>query len=368
MDDSFKINIEQLNNYLDIDSQELSRYTDLHKKILYGSNHEFAYKTKKIKQTKIGVINRKFNEDEIKKIILDFYENLDIDMYKSAKKILTGQDDFIKISIYEKNNVENLIEPNKDFPTYLEFPTFLSANTTITLPNNKKAKIAKDVSKIYVPLNGEIQDIYRLAHELAHTFDYSSQSFEKKFPREILGEVTPAFIENLLDDYLLENNYISENEVLNRRKEMHIEIKKDALINITRMELVFWKEKNGEITEKTLNEYIDSKKMNLNTYNLQRMCDDFFNRRERISYMTRYVIAQFISTYIYSNYKRDTNLTMKQLKNYFMSMKENNFWDSLKNINVDLENTDPLIDARNEYLDDIIRRENKIYDKYNGER
>ena len=54
--------------------------------------------------------------------------------------------------------------------------------------------------KIYVPLTGDLNDLYNNVHEITHTFDSKEGDLAT---RRILGEVLPECMERMLDEYLL---------------------------------------------------------------------------------------------------------------------------------------------------------------------
>ena len=54
--------------------------------------------------------------------------------------------------------------------------------------------------KVYVPIRGDIRQLYELVHECTHTFDIDNGDTST---RKVLGEVAPQCMERLLDDFLL---------------------------------------------------------------------------------------------------------------------------------------------------------------------
>ena len=53
---------------------------------------------------------------------------------------------------------------------------------------------------VYVPIRGDIRQLYELVHECTHTFDIDNGDTST---RKVLGEVAPQCMERLLDDFLL---------------------------------------------------------------------------------------------------------------------------------------------------------------------
>ncbi len=53
---------------------------------------------------------------------------------------------------------------------------------------------------VYVPIRGDIRQLYELVHECTHTFDIDNGDTPT---RKVLGEVAPQCMERLLDDFLL---------------------------------------------------------------------------------------------------------------------------------------------------------------------
>ena len=55
--------------------------------------------------------------------------------------------------------------------------------------------------EVYVPIRGDIRQLYELVHELTHTLDIENGDTET---RKVLGEVAPQCMERILDDFLFQ--------------------------------------------------------------------------------------------------------------------------------------------------------------------
>lgn len=92
--------------------------------------------------------------------------------------------------LYEKYNaIVNGSNPN----IMLQMEEFNGKGASVNSPEKMPVTV-------YVPIRGDIRQLYELVHECTHTFDIDNGDTPT---RKVLGEVAPQCMERLLDDFLL---------------------------------------------------------------------------------------------------------------------------------------------------------------------
>lgn len=100
-----------------------------------------------------------------------FFESIDRGLYEKYNAIVNGSNPNIMLQMEEFNGKG------------------ASANSPQKMPVT-----------VYVPIRGDIRQLYELVHECTHTFDIDNGDTST---RKVLGEVAPQCMERLLDDFLL---------------------------------------------------------------------------------------------------------------------------------------------------------------------
>ena len=154
----------------------------------------------KIKNRHISKITTLLTEDQTKKIALQFFKDLDQELYEKAKTIVEG-DSEIDFNMYKLDKTEDFSRTKSDdMPVHTKAPSVLSKNGK---------------SAVYIPCMGTIEDVYSLVHELSHTFDLTPNDTPT---RHILGEVAPYCFEAMLSKYLVEKKFATKEDVTNIEK------------------------------------------------------------------------------------------------------------------------------------------------------
>lgn len=133
---------------------------EIEKKIQkYGNKpYEYPLETRISKENTIELAQR-------------FFESIDRGLYEKYNAIVNGSNPNIMLQMEEFNGKG------------------ASANSPQKMPVT-----------VYVPIRGDIRQLYELVHECTHTFDIDNGDTST---RKVLGEVAPQCMERLLDDFLL---------------------------------------------------------------------------------------------------------------------------------------------------------------------
>ena len=125
----------------------------------YGSNpYEYPLQTK-------------ITTDHTIEIIQEFFESIDENMLKRVSEVIDGKNPEIKLNAEKYNG----------------------KGAEVSNPNQKPIII-------YVPIRGDIRQLYEAVHEFTHIMDIDNGDTET---RRVLGEVAPQCMERMLDDFLL---------------------------------------------------------------------------------------------------------------------------------------------------------------------
>ena len=127
-----------------------------------------------------------------------FFELTDKEMYDKVVEIISGQakDDtkqFIELQMYPYE--ENLKYYNTKYDKNAKKYDTRRIQAQTELP-----QFGSNDLMIYVPLKGDLRDLYAMVHEITHSFDTKNGDTDA---RKILGEIAPQVMERLLDEFLL---------------------------------------------------------------------------------------------------------------------------------------------------------------------
>ena len=103
------------------------------------------------------------------------------------------RDFFASIDLDISNKINDILD-DKSENAYLELRKYDGKeDSSVSNPNNRPVRV-------FVPLKGDLRDLYDLVHELIHTLDIDNGD---TITRKILGEVATHCMERMLDDFLL---------------------------------------------------------------------------------------------------------------------------------------------------------------------
>lgn len=127
-----------------------------------------------------------------------FFSSIDTTIGRKVNDILVGKTknvdgQFIDLQLYPFN--ENLKYYQTRYDTNSKNYGIRRTQAMAEMPR----KDSNDIM-IYVPLRGDLRDLYGLVHELSHFLDTKSGDTDT---RKVLGEVVPQCMERLLDDFLI---------------------------------------------------------------------------------------------------------------------------------------------------------------------
>jgi len=212
---------------------------------------------------------------------------------------------------------------------------------------------------IHVNLNGDVEDVYKLAHELSHSFDLKEESelASKNKTRNITTEVTPFVIENSLDKYLIDKGVITQKEALHRNAAIANDTRNNALENFVRFELAKLKIQNDYIDENILKQYLQNSNIRINEQNLQKLLNIIIRNKNSINYSTRYVTSNLLGAYMCENEKVD----VEKFKEFLNKVKQDDFEGTFETIGIDIreDGIEKLIANRNAYNTSLQNHINK---------
>lgn len=167
--------------------------------------------------------------------------------------------------------------------------------------------------KIYVDLENNLNDIFNIIHESFHYMNYyqikgvndNGEEFNlgENYVRDFYGEAVSITAEKLFGNYLVQNNFISENDYNIRMNERLKSTKKDAQAIILESEYIKMKQTGLEINDQNLqnvelkfkNDQIRSNIIS-EEYNDGKYTFDILNKNNlQFPRRQRYVIAQILS-------------------------------------------------------------------------
>lgn len=184
--------------------------------------------------------------------------------------------------------------------------------------NTGKGNKVED-GKIYVDLENNLNDIFNIIHESFHYMNYyqlygindNNEEFNlgESYVRKFYGEAISVTAEKLFGIYLVQNNFINENDYNIRMNERLKATKKDAEAVILESEYIKMIQSGLEINEQNLQNIIlkftdDQIRSNIisEEYNSGKYTFDILNKNNlQFPIRQRYVIAQHLSeTFDYS--------------------------------------------------------------------
>lgn len=341
-----EIDMDKLNHCVSHDAEELEHISE--RAYIYHIVKQYFSRVPEIKSKKVPEIMVNYNNGEIIKTVLDFYENLDQGMYEQAKNILTGQSE-IPIEIYDK---EKARDESNEYPTnplvrWRQKSIFLTDGNS-----SRRHKLPHQMARIFIPREGGIQDAYVLAHEISHTFD-TDLNRRNNNKNNLLVEITPDCIENIMDYHLQRKGIITRDAILQRRIEKARGIRSDFLGTLARIELATLQREKGNLDEQLIKEYLKKAGYRVSDEELQWACEKVMRERRGIGYISRYIVADLVtSPYFQRIYEQDPQKAIRMLKNFNTKMKEGTPEESLKalGITLDMQTIDRLMDSKAGYI------------------
>ena len=144
-------------------------------------------------------------------------------------------------------------------------------------------------SAVYMPYKGTLEDIFLLVHEISHTFDIAKNN---NSTRNMLGEVTPACFETMLNQYLIEKGIATKEDTTNREMGRIVRYYDDAVETFAKLELIKIKEHQWNITH---NNFIEiQKKYGITNRQLSYVLRRLANSESNVDYKARYMNALLI--------------------------------------------------------------------------
>ena len=160
---------------------------------------EYSQKVEAIDDIEIGSMFVKSISQDVEQIIQTYSTNGSMYEYPLKTKI-SEQDTvelakkfFADIDSESSAKIDDIIEGNNSNITLDMKPYDGSEGAHASNPNKRPIRV-------FVPIRGDIRQLYELIHELTHTLDIGNGDTTT---RRVLGEVAPQCMERLLDEYLM---------------------------------------------------------------------------------------------------------------------------------------------------------------------
>ena len=193
-----------------------------------------------------------FDINEIIKIIIKFLNEIDVKLSNQFQEIITLKDE-------NGNSILKFINGNKSY--YQKYPQELTTEIKKEIDLGSRV----ENKKIYIIIQNNLDDIFYFIHEIFHYMNLytlleisGNNALEKEnYTRNILGETVSITIEKLFGEYLVKNNYITQNDLyirLNKRLEKSYEDAKAIIIESALLELI----KIGNINTTIINQYLSN--------------------------------------------------------------------------------------------------------------
>ncbi len=294
------------------------------------------------------IIKYNRGNEELIRIVLDYYRTLDSEMYEQAKSIIMGQND-IPIAIYNRKDITRKRgQVEKELSGYDKFlqGSQIQWDEGYRMVYRNKERVIP-IGKIYVQRRENDYDIYSLAHEISHTFDRDKRDLSKT--SVLLAEITPACIEEMLSRYLEKKKIMTPDGILRRRTERAKSIYIDSITTYTRMQLIKLYQKNGRLEKDDIKRI--EQENNMSDNQMKWVLSYLLDEKSSIYYISKYIIADLISTpYFGKMYDEDSGKAIKMLKDFFKEMKYGSPESSLEALGISSKkDIDGLIKQKAEY-------------------
>lgn len=167
----------------------------------------------------------------------------------------------------------------------------------------------------------------------------------------MLGEVTPACFETMLNQYLIEKGIATKEDTTNREMGRIVRYYDDAVETFAKLELIKIKEQQGNITHKNFIEI--QKKYGITNRQLSYVLRRLANSESNVDYKARYMNALLIYPHYMEQYTEDPQKAIRTLKEYFKQIKANNFENSLKTLEINpcIESIQKLVETTNRRIE-----------------
>ena len=324
--------LEELNNFIDMNLRNRKRDSDY--RLLYNLSGMMSQGIK-IGDRYIEQNDKQVSMEKTKEIVLSFYKELDSELFEKVNNIISGNSSF-EFRMYKYDENEDFSKLGEDgFPIHRK-------GGSVDSHDGK--------SVMYVPCRGNIDDVYLLAHELSHTFDFIDGD---SWTRNLMGEVTPYCIEAMLGKYLVEKEIITEKEAAEREKEGLVSRFDDGVETFAKLELMRIKERQKDIKQEDISDV--QKRFNLKNGQLDFIIGRMMRGEANVDFRARYMIAQLVYPHYMEEYEKNSQEAIIKLKEYFNQVKDNNFEGCLRTLGIEptMESVPLLIDKNNKRIENL---------------
>jgi len=324
--------LKALNNFIDLNLRNRTKSTNYH--LLYDVSKVMTFNLK-LGDRHIKEPDKPYSLEETRKIVLDFYSDVDSELYEKVNSIVSGNSKF-DFRMYYLKDVDDFSEVDENgFQKHTKGACVDSHN---------------GISVVYVPCKGNINDAYLLAHEVSHTFDLADGLNPT---RNVMGEVTPYSFEAMFGNYLVKRGIISEKEAAEREKREIISHYDDGVETFAKLELMEIKERQREIKQEDISKI--QEKYKINNGQLDYILERMMKGENNVDYRARYMMAQLVYPHYMEEYERNPKEAVKKFKEYFSRIKDNDFEGSLRALGIDpkMESLSMLIDKDNKRISNI---------------
>lgn len=313
-----------INDFINDKSNKI--YLDNLNQILSISKQILKKKPYKISKNDYSI---SFDINESIKIIIKFLKEIDVNLSNQFQEIITMKDE-------NGNSILKFINGNKSY--YQKYPQELTKEIKKEIDLGSRV----ENKKIYIITQNTLDDIFYFIHEIFHYMNLytlleisGNNALEKEnYTRNILGETVSITIEKLFGEYLVKNNYITQNDLyirLNKRLEKSYEDAKAIIIESALLELI----KTGNINTTTINQYLSNiqdqdiikileEELKTNKYTSNIIKNQQLSLRIRLKYV--------LGTYLQDNYSYPNDIQKFIQLHQQVGNKDANIKDTIKKI------------------------------------
>ena len=273
--------------------------------------------------------------DDMQKLVLLFYKDLDKDIYDRIVSVVAGPktakityknggvpsksvvSSMQKIFKAQNFNIENFVFYTADLLDPKVADSYRSFAGIVDLDKNGVKVPCRD---IVLNVENTIFGYYTIAHEFAHIS--SQREFEMKRAKEdCVGEIESKFMGKLFNDYMLSWGFVSDEEHKlfdsKERKSFKANLEKifqeRDLLEVVKPPITLEKLTEAEETFRTDPKYARNYKL------LMCRLVETVETKKSAEYIYRYVVGEMVATALYHDYQKDPVATMERYKAFLFS-------------------------------------------------
>jgi oligoendopeptidase F len=251
-----------------------------------------------------------------------------------------------QLSCYLFNEIKEIIESHD-----------IKAANDKNMTNSSKFNEQSKRVELTMKLTNSFDDVLTVGHELIHGIGW--KNYGKSMPKDSnLAEIESMFIEYLLNDYLLENNF-NKREIYNRRLERYDLLYWIAIESYFESKIFEIYNTTGYMSLNTINQYIKSTNIDLKAEVIVECMEKILSSKLPPNYKRRYMWGELVSLRLYNQFQVMPTKTMNIFIEYLKNCRDLYFDEGLKLLNIDLSDETLLTDYKGQ-VGDVLLKVKKI--------